>query len=76
MVIPPGFGDAILHGREVKVPLVKGNGSPEKVLEVQSRLLHAVVRFTEGLAVADVSHRPWDDASRAALKGALARPSF
>ena len=76
MVIPPGFSEAILHGRQIKVPLVKGNGTPEKFLEVQSRLLHAIVRFTEGLALADVSHRPWDDASRAALKEALARPQL
>ena len=60
VVIPPGFSESILHGRQVKVPLVKGNGTPEKILELQSRLLHAVVRFTAGLALADVSHRPWD----------------
>jgi ABC-2 type transport system permease protein len=76
VVIPRGFGESILQGRQVKVPLVKGNGAPEKVLEVQSRLLHAIVRFTKGLALADVSHRPWDDASRAALKEALARPQL
>jgi len=76
VVIPPGFSEAILHGRQVKVPLVKGNGTPEKILEVQSRLLHAIVRFTEGLALADVSHRPWDEASRTALKQALARPQL
>jgi len=76
VVIPPGFSDAILQGRAIKLPLVKGNGTPEKFLEVQSRLLHAIVRFTKGLAVADVSHRPWDDASKAALKEALARPQL
>lgn len=76
VVIPPGFGEAILKGQPIKVPLVKGNGSPEKIMEVQSRLLHAIVKFTKGLAVADVSHRPWDDASRTALKEALARPQL
>jgi ABC-2 type transport system permease protein len=76
VVIPPGFGEAILKGQSVKVPLVKGNGSPEKIMEVQSRLLHAIVKFTRGLAVADVSHRPWDDASKTALKEALARPQL
>jgi len=76
VAIPKGFADAVLHGRQVKLPLVKGNGAPDKFLEVQSRLLHAVVRFTEGLALADVSHRPWDDASRTALKEALARPQL
>jgi len=76
VVIPRGFGEAILNGRSIKVPLVKGNGTPEKIMEVQSRLLHAIVRFTKGLAMADVSHRPWDDASKAALKEALARPQL
>jgi ABC-2 type transport system permease protein len=76
VVIPAGFSEAILHGRQIKVPLVKGNGTPEKILEVQSRLLHAVVRFTKGLALADVSHRTWDDDSRSALKEALARPQL
>ena len=76
VVIPPGFGDSILHGRQIKLPLVKGDGTPETLLEVQACLLRAVVRFTEGLALADVSHRPWDDASRAALKQALARPQL
>jgi ABC-2 type transport system permease protein len=76
IVIPPGFSDAILHGRQITIPLVKGNGAPDKFLEVQSRLLHATVRFTTGLMTADVSHRPWDDASRTALKSALARPQL
>jgi ABC-2 type transport system permease protein len=76
VVIPAGFSEAILRGRQIKVPLVRGNGTPEKNLEVQSRLLHAIVRFTKGLALADVSHRPWDDASRSALKEALARPQL
>jgi ABC-2 type transport system permease protein len=76
VVIPAGFGEAVLHGKQVKITLVKGSGAPEKILEVQSRLLHAVVRFTKGLALADVSHRAWDPASRAALKEALARPQL
>jgi ABC-2 type transport system permease protein len=76
IIIPPGFSDDILHGRQVKIPLVKGNGSPERFLEVQSRLLQAVVRFTKGLALADVSHRPWDDSTKAALNEALARPQL
>lgn len=76
LVIPSGFGEAILHGQQFKLPLVKGSSSSEKILEVQSRLLQAVVRFTKGLALADVSHRPWDEASRSALKQALARPEL
>ncbi|HEV2394924.1 MAG TPA: ABC transporter permease [Verrucomicrobiae bacterium] len=76
VVIPAGFGDAILRGKQVKLPFVKGNSAPEKIMEVQSRLLHAIVRFTEGLAIADTSHRPWDTASKAALKKALGRPQL
>lgn len=76
IVIPSGFSQSIIEGHPVKVPLVKGNSSPEKLLEVQSRLLHAIVRFTTALAVADTSHRPWDDESKAALKAALARPQL
>ncbi len=76
IVIPRGFGQSILEGHSVSVPLVKGNTTPERILEVQSRLLHAIVRFTTALALADVSHRPWDEASKAALKEALARPQL
>jgi ABC-2 type transport system permease protein len=76
VVIPAGFGAALLHGEQVTLTFVKGSGAPEKILEVQSRLLHAVVRFTKGLALADVSHRAWDAASNAALKEALARPQL
>ena len=54
VVIPRGFGEAILQARSIKVPLVKGSGTPEQILQVQSRLLQAVVRFTQGLARADV----------------------
>jgi ABC-type multidrug transport system permease subunit len=76
IVLPPGFGEAILHGRQVKLPLVKGNAPADKFLEVQSRLLQAIIRFTKGIAAADISHRPWDDTARAALKDALARPQL
>jgi ABC-type multidrug transport system permease subunit len=76
VVIPAGFSDAILHGQQVKVPLVKGNVPADRFMEVQSRLLQAIFRFTKGIAIADVSHRPWDDSARAALKEALARPQL
>jgi len=76
IVIPPGFGAAILRGEPVTIPLVKGNGSPEKILEVKSRVLHALVHFTEGLAEADVSHRPWDETARSELQAAMARPQL
>jgi ABC-2 type transport system permease protein len=76
VVIPAGFGDAILHGKAVKLSLVKGDGSPERVLEVQSRLTQAIVRFITGLALADVSHRAWTEASKTALQQALTRPQL
>jgi ABC-2 type transport system permease protein len=76
VVIPAGFGEALLEGKAVKLPLVKGDGAPEKLIEVQSRLTHAIVRFTEGLVLTDLSHRGWSDESRAALKEALARPQL
>ncbi len=76
VVIPPGFSGDILRGQQVKLPLVKGNCAPDKLLEVRSRLLQAIVRFTKGLAVADVKNRPWDDGAKAALKEALARPQL
>ena len=73
IVIPPGFSSAILQGNSIKVPVVKGSAAPERILEVQSRLVHAIVRFTTALATADVSHRTWDEASKTALKEALAK---
>jgi ABC-2 type transport system permease protein len=76
IVIPAGFGEALLEGKAVKLPLVKGEGAPEKFLEVESRLTHAIVRFTEGLVLTDLSHRGWNDESRTALKEALTRPQL
>src|SRR5262249_15629085 len=76
IVIPAGFSDAILQGHSIKVSVVKGNAAPEKILEVQSRLLHAIVRFTTALATADVSHREWDEPSKTKLKTAFARPQL
>ena len=55
---------------------MKGDGAADKFLEVQSCLLQAIVRFTKGLAIADIRNRPWDDAARTALKNALARPQL
>jgi ABC-type multidrug transport system permease subunit len=76
IVIPAGFGQALLEGKPIKLPLVKGEASSESFLEVQSRLTHAIVRFTKGLVLADVSHRQWTEASRTALKDALGRPQL
>lgn len=76
IVIPQGFGEALLRGKQVTLPLVKGNAPADRFLEIQSRLLQAIIRFTKGIAVADISHRPWDGSSKAALKEALARPQL
>jgi ABC-type multidrug transport system permease subunit len=76
VVIPAGFGEALLEGKAIKLPLVRGEASPEKFLEVKSRLTHAIVRFTKALLLADVSHRQWTAESRTALKEALARPQL
>jgi ABC-2 type transport system permease protein len=76
IVIPAHFSTSILEGKPVKVQFVKGNGSPEKTLEVQSRLVHAIVKFTKGLALADVSNQPWTEEKRAALSAALSKPQL
>ena len=76
LVIPVGFGSAILEGKPVKVTLVKGQVAPDKLLEVQSCLMHAVVRYTKALVLADTSHKEWNDGSRAALEQALKRPQL
>ena len=74
IVIPPGFSASVLGGRRVDLTVVKGNGSPERILEVQSRLAQALVRFTKGLVAADVSNQTWNSALKERLKDSLARP--
>lgn len=74
VAIPRSFGDRILSGERVRLQLVKGNGSPDQILDAQSRLIHALVRFIQGLALEDVSRRAWDDERRAALQVALSKP--
>jgi ABC-type polysaccharide/polyol phosphate export permease len=74
VVIPAGFGESVLKGRWLKITVVSGRAPPEGILEVQSRVTHAIVRFTQGLALADVSGRAWNDERKTALKQALSRP--
>ena len=74
VVIPAGFGGSILKGRKLRITVVDGRASPEGILEVQSRVTHAVVRFTKGLALADVSGRAWNDERKKALQESLSRP--
>jgi ABC-2 type transport system permease protein len=76
IVIPAGFGQAILAGKPVKATLVRGQVSPEKLMEVQSCLAHAIVRYTKGLVVADISSKTWNDDTKAALENALKRPQL
>jgi ABC-2 type transport system permease protein len=76
VVISRGFAEKIGRGEKVKLTVVKGDGGADRILEVQSALTQAIVRFTTALAMADASHKPWDDTTRAALKAALARPQL
>jgi ABC-2 type transport system permease protein len=74
VVIPAGFGESILKGQKLKITVVNARTSPQGVLDVQSRVTHAVVRFTKGLALADVSGRAWNDERKKALRQSLSRP--
>jgi hypothetical protein len=73
VVIPAGFGERILKGQTLKITVVNGRAPPEGILEVQSRVTHAIVRFTKGLALADVSGRAWNDERKTALQESLSR---
>jgi ABC-2 type transport system permease protein len=74
VVIPAGFGESVLKGQQLKITVVNGRASPEGILEVQSRVTHAIVRFTKGLALADVSGRAWNDERKKALQQSLSQP--
>ncbi len=74
VVIPAGFGDNVLKGQAVQLQVVKGNGAPEKIMDVQARLAQAIVRFTKALAITDTSHHAWTAETREALKQNLAQP--
>ncbi len=76
VVIPSGFASEILKGRAVKLTVVKGNGSTDRLLVVQASLTRAIVRFTKGLGVTDVVNRPWNNEAREALKATLSKPSL
>lgn len=76
IVIPKNFGVTILKGEAIKLTLVKGTGGAERILEVQSTLTQAIVRFTTALAMADVCHRTWDDTRKQTLKTVLAQPQL
>lgn len=74
VLIPPGFGESILEGRKSTITVVNGGTTPDGMLDVQSRVASAVVRFTKGLALADVSGQAWNDQRRTALKRSLSEP--
>ena len=76
IVVPEGFQERVLRGERIDLTVVKGWGSAEQMLDVQSRLALGVLRFTKGLILADTSHRDWDDAGRDALRKAIARPDL
>jgi hypothetical protein len=76
LFIPANFSDSVRQGKRVDLTLVKGGGAPDRLLEVQSRLTQAIVRFTKGLVQTDIADREWNDASKAELKAALERPQL
>lgn len=76
VVIPAGFGEGVLKGEVQKVSFVKGSGSADRVLEVQSHLTVAILRFTTAAALADISHQLWNEQTCNAFKAALARPQL
>jgi ABC-2 type transport system permease protein len=76
VVIPAGFGDLVLKGKAVQLTVVKGIGAADRLLEVQSRLTQAIVRFTAGLVAANITSQPWNDEANESLKRALAKPQI
>jgi ABC-2 type transport system permease protein len=76
VVVPAGFAEKILKGEAIKLTLVKGWESAEKILDIQAHLTHAILRFTKALVMTDASHRAWNDDSRLNLKAALERPDL
>jgi ABC-2 type transport system permease protein len=74
VVIPCAFGDRIVKGQRVTITVVKGQASPERIMDVQSRLTRAIVRFTKGLAVTDVCRLAWSDQLKSSLRDSLSRP--
>jgi ABC-type multidrug transport system permease subunit len=73
VVIPAGFGQSVLQGRKLSITVVNGRAPPEALLAVQSRVTHAIARFTKGLARANVSGRAWNDERQTALEESLSR---
>lgn len=73
VVIPPAFEENVLRGDRVKVTLVRGYGSPEKTLDVQLLVTHAIVRFTKALAWANAGDRGGGDERKRALEESLSR---
>ncbi len=73
VVIPPGFGESLLGGQKPKITVVNGRDSAEALLDVQSRVSHAIARFSKALAQADVRGRLWNDAQKTKLREALSR---
>ncbi|RJP28585.1 MAG: ABC transporter permease [Candidatus Omnitrophota bacterium] len=76
VIIPATFSHDIMNREPVRITYVKGNGNPEQILETQSQLVHALVRFTKGLIKADLNVDNWTDESHAKLKETLDQPSL
>ncbi len=76
IIIPNGFSQKILEGEPVKLHYVKGTANPERNLEAQSRLTHAIVRFTQGLITSDISQGTLTCESIESLRAALDKPQI
>lgn len=75
IVIPKGFGSKIESANPVKIQVVKGNGASDRFLDVQARLSHAIVRFTQALITAKVKDGA-DKTTIASMEHALAQPQL
>jgi ABC-2 type transport system permease protein len=73
VAIPRGFGASILKGEPVTLTVLNVPGPAERLLDVQSCLAQAIVRFTKALALAEVNGRAWTEARKQALQEALTR---
>ncbi len=74
IIIPATFSRDIMNQEPVRITFVKGQGNPQQILETQTQLVHAMIRFTKGLIKADIDEEEWTDESTAKLKNILDQP--
>jgi ABC-2 type transport system permease protein len=76
LIIPATFSEDILAGKRVKLTFTKSNRSPEHTLSAQARLIHAIVRFTGGLAAIAAIDTEWNEEAKKKLLDKLAQPQL